>query len=393
MAVGKKQWISIPFSVHERPYLKRVLNGIEAYARQRGNWRLRLPYYFAMTPLYDMAKGSGVEVDGQITGVPTRAHLKGIRELGRPCVLLNCSPPVPEWAGNVELDLGAIARLAVEHFDKQGFAQLAFFGSTHPERSDQHRYREAVSEAARRAGMAITAFGQLPPEGDWGDLAGQQAQWADWLGRLPAGTGIICGDDEGAARIYLASERSGRVIGEDLFVLGAGNEETLCEAMTPPLSSIQLDFFAMGWEAAAMLDGIMQGGKVPVESKRIAFASVIARQSSQPQAHRDARVERALGMIWKELGEGLTVEKVAMRVHMDRRHLHRLFMEQLGRSPMAEIQRARVETAKRMLCESTEHLSAIAAACGFSDQAHMARSIKKATGQTPGEFRLIGRRG
>lgn len=68
-------------------------------------------------------------------------------------------------------------------------------------------------------------------------------------------------------------------------------------------------------------------------------------------------------------------------------------MEQLGRSPMAEIQRARVETAKRMLCESTEHLSAIAAACGFSDQAHMARSIKKATGQTPGEFRLIGRRG
>jgi LacI family transcriptional regulator len=210
---------------------------------------------------------------------------------------------------------------------------------------------------------------------------------------MAEGTGIICADDESAARAYLAAEQAGRVIGEDLFVLGAGNEEVFCEAMTPPLSSIQLDYFAMGWEAAAMLDGILKTGEVPSESKRIEFASVIARQSSLPRLNRDGRVARALGFIWNNLSDGLTVETLAERAHVDRRHLHRLFMEQVGRSPMAEIQRARVETAKRMLCESTEQLSAIAAACGFADQAHMARAVKKATGQTPGQFRRVGRRG
>ncbi len=347
-----------------------------------------------MTPLFDKARGAGYGIDGQITGVPTLSHLEMIHQSHMPTVLLSCPPPVPAWAGNVELDFRAVGRLAADHFLKQGLDRLAFFGSTHPDRSDHHRYRQAVEEAALAAGCEwMGFFSGLPPSGDWRDVGGQQGQWRDWVKGLPDGTGVVCADDEFAARIYLAAEKAGRVIGDELFVLGAGNEEVFCEAMEPPLSSIQMDYFSMGWEAAAMLDGIMLTGEVPKESVRISFASVIVRQSSRPRAHRNPRVERALAVIWNELGDGLTVEQLAKRVHMDRRHLHRLFLEQLGCSPMATIQRARVETAKRMLCESTEQLSTIAAACGFSDQAHMARAIKKATGQTPGQFRLVGRRG
>jgi len=385
--------INVLFAVHERPHLKRVLNGISAYARQGRDWQLRLPYYYSTTPMLNHAGDAKLPINGQISGVPTRAHLKSIAEKKVPTVLLNCAPPVPNWAGNVEPNFVLAAQSAVQHFRKQGFQNLAYFSSPHPERAEHHRYGAALRAASREADLHLELFDQLPPGGNWGDVDGQQEQWSDWVRQLPMKTGVICGDDESAARVYLAAEKAGRVIGENLYVLGCGNEAIFCDAMNPPLSSIQLNYFGMGWEAAAMLDGILKTGQVPTDSLKIQFASVIERLSSRPQAHQDSRVERALAVIWKDLGDGLKVEKVAKRVNMDRRHLHRLFMQQLGRSPMQEIQLARVETAKRLLCESTESLSSIALACGFSDQAHFARSIKKATGKTPSEFRLIGHRG
>ena len=158
MKLGIERQINVPFAIHERPYLKCVLNGIESYARHRGNWRLRLPYFFMMTPFFDMARGFGHEIEGVISGVPTRDKLRSIHETKLPTVLINCPPPTPDWAGNVELDFSVLARLAVEHFEKQRFARLAFFGSTHPERSDHQRYRKAVFQAAEANKTGVSFF-------------------------------------------------------------------------------------------------------------------------------------------------------------------------------------------------------------------------------------------
>jgi AraC-like DNA-binding protein len=389
MKAPEELWIDIPFAVNQRPHLKRVLNGIEAYARKRRTWRLRLQNYYAMTPLPEL----GGKTHGMIAGVPTRAHLDSIRERKVPAVLLNCPPSCPEWASNIEFDFDKLGELAVSHYHKQGFATLGWFGSLHPERSEHWRYLEGVKHHAEQAGLELIQFETLPPELRWHDIIAQRDQWVDWVRGLPSGTAVICADDEFAARLYGAGYLAGRQIGKDFYVLGLGNEEFFCEAQTPPMSSIQMDYFQMGWEASVALDELIEtGGKEQIR-RRIHYASVITRQSSRPFSHAHTRVDAAMKLIWEKVGEGITVETLARHVNLERRQLHRLFMEETGRSPSDEIQRARLETAKRLLCERSDPLAEIATACGYFDQAHMARSVKKATGNTPSEFRLIGRRG
>lgn len=50
----------------------------------------------------------------------------------------------------------------------------------------------------------------------------------------------------------------------------------------------------------------------------------------------------------------------------------------------------RLDTAARLLRTDTLSISAIAADCGFSDQAHLTRAFKAAYGMPPGAFRRAG---
>ena len=47
----------------------------------------------------------------------------------------------------------------------------------------------------------------------------------------------------------------------------------------------------------------------------------------------------------------------------------------------------RIERAREMLARSALPIKAVAAECGFSDQAHLTRLFSSAYGQTPAAFR------
>ena len=69
--------------------------------------------------------------------------------------------------------------------------------------------------------------------------------------------------------------------------------------------------------------------------------------------------------------------------------LSRSFAKVFGISPSAFRARARTRQAWRAIRTTDTPLSAIAAHCGFADQAHMTRSVKTMTGMTPGEWRAL----
>ena len=68
--------------------------------------------------------------------------------------------------------------------------------------------------------------------------------------------------------------------------------------------------------------------------------------------------------------------------------LSRGFGKVFGTSPRAFRARARARKALREIRTGTTPLAAIAAQCGFADQAHMTRSVKMVTGRCPSEWRL-----
>ena len=83
----------------------------------------------------------------------------------------------------------------------------------------------------------------------------------------------------------------------------------------------------------------------------------------------------------------LSVEKLARRVAMSPRHFARVFAREVGAPPARFVTRTRVETARRLLEESSDGLEAICARSGLGSAEAMRRAFLKFVGIPPSHYR------
>jgi transcriptional regulator GlxA family with amidase domain len=72
---------------------------------------------------------------------------------------------------------------------------------------------------------------------------------------------------------------------------------------------------------------------------------------------------------------------------MSRRGLHKAFLENVGRTPGQELQRVRIEHAKRLLAESDHKMEVLASMCGYQSANSFCVAFKQATTLSPKQFR------
>jgi AraC-like DNA-binding protein len=72
-------------------------------------------------------------------------------------------------------------------------------------------------------------------------------------------------------------------------------------------------------------------------------------------------------------------------------HFQRAFKDSVGRTPCSYVSQLRIERSKLMMRDTTQSLSQIALACGFSDQSHLSRLFRKCVGATPTQWRRATR--
>jgi len=89
------------------------------------------------------------------------------------------------------------------------------------------------------------------------------------------------------------------------------------------------------------------------------------------------------GSIDQDLRLGQLANVAAMSVY----HFARRFRETVGVSPHAYVLSRRLDRARGMLRHREITLAQVAAACGFSSQAHLTTTFSNAFGVTPGKFR------
>jgi transcriptional regulator GlxA family with amidase domain len=80
------------------------------------------------------------------------------------------------------------------------------------------------------------------------------------------------------------------------------------------------------------------------------------------------------------------VEDVAREVGYSHRHLRERFMTEFGLTPKQAARVARFHRSRLALQTNTPSLAAVAAACGFYDQAHMAREWNDLAGVPPSRW-------
>jgi AraC family transcriptional regulator len=96
---------------------------------------------------------------------------------------------------------------------------------------------------------------------------------------------------------------------------------------------------------------------------------------------------RVVDYIEANLDHDLRLAALANVSAMSLHHFARRFKETVGASPHAYVLSRRLDRARGMLQQRNVTLAQVAAACGFSSQAHMTTTFSSAFGVTPGKFR------
>jgi len=201
--------------------------------------------------------------------------------------------------------------------------------------------------------------------------------------------GIFCYNDCVAADIVDACIESGIRIPDEVAVLGVDNDPVICDCVQVPLSSVRHDLEGMAYEAAALLDHLMNGGSPPEVPKRIAPKGVVTRKSTEVLAVDNPEVASALGYIQENFPKGnLSVDDVVAHGQIPRRSLERAFRDELQRTILHEILRVRVNHAQKLLETTLYSVTDIAIRSGFTSLNHFYRVFRARTGLTPRAFRL-----
>jgi transcriptional regulator GlxA family with amidase domain len=81
------------------------------------------------------------------------------------------------------------------------------------------------------------------------------------------------------------------------------------------------------------------------------------------------------------------VPRLAERLGLSTRHFARLFATEIGTTPAAWVEAARVEAARNLL-ETGGHVpKQVALLCGFADADVLRRAFRRHVGVTPAEYR------
>ncbi|MEJ1196341.1 MULTISPECIES: helix-turn-helix domain-containing protein [unclassified Streptomyces] len=99
------------------------------------------------------------------------------------------------------------------------------------------------------------------------------------------------------------------------------------------------------------------------------------------------RIEDLRHHIMRNIAEPLTVADLAACAHVSDRQLTRIFKTELGTTPHAYIESARVEVARQQLESTDATLERIASACGFGTVDTLVRAFRRRLDTTPTEYR------
>jgi AraC-like DNA-binding protein len=102
---------------------------------------------------------------------------------------------------------------------------------------------------------------------------------------------------------------------------------------------------------------------------------------------RDARVERALELLNRDISKRWTVDLLARAAGLSRPALARQFLRVLGVSPMRYLTQKRMQAAAEMLVGSDAALAEVARRVGYSSEFAFNRAFKKHFQVPPGTYR------
>lgn len=381
--MSKQRVIGVALRIDQPfPNYQEVLGGVQRYVAERPDWRCVVD-----PDLAELTRRGGrrrVPYDGVVTRSPRDIH-----ELQRRCIPFvstlfgEASPAIAGVYNNTV----ACGQLLADHFQDRGFHRVAYLG---PAGGKQVlAIKDAFVAAASVNGQSVNIeyLDDWIPEDDkkkfWRALTDLMGRFLDSLQRP---VGVVVASAWVARLLMNLCDRRGWQIPQDIAVICMENVKSVLE-LSPQITCLQIDYERVGYEAAALLDRLMEGE--PPEGKTVLVppVGVVARESTDHFAVDDELVVRALRFISSHLREPLAVDRVAYEVAVSASTLQRRFADSLGRGVGDEIRRLRLELAKRLLRDDRVQITQVAQHVGFTSRAALNFLFRRELRMSPSEYR------
>lgn len=364
----------------EHTVRRQMVQGIGRYARERHHWQPMIPW----TDLDVWSLPEGMKVDGVIAFPNTRERMDFLRGLRRPLVCMG--PHFPELKlPRVDWGDEQAGRLAVEHLVGLGMKRIVFLGADFGLNYIAKRL-EGARHAAAEHGLDFDELDLEPGGHQTGKEASVTPSALKWLRGIESPFGAVAATDLTGFHLLNGLRAADIAVPEAAAVISIGGDNVLCPFCEPALSSVELPGEQVGFEAAKLLDQLMNKQK-PATQLRVLPRRVVGRRSSDVIATNDGMVRLALSFIRDHASEPIGVSDVLAAVPLSRRPLELRFKRDTGRTLQKEIWRVRLLRAKEMLIETDLSVADIAARCGFSEPQRMTEVFGRELGLAPGAFR------
>jgi LacI family transcriptional regulator len=375
---------------NSRGFGRALLQGIAKYSRLNGPWTFyRMPAFYrdpnsriCEKELHRMEKwgASGIIM----REVKNNDELIG---LGLPTIVSTYINRTVPNACEIYVNNKGVGEMAADYLLELGFTKFAFCGYDDFFWSIERS--QGFTERVRRAGFEPIIYRQ--PKSRISRLwDNEQDILAAWLKSLPKPVGLMACIDERSQDILEACKIAGLHVPEEIALIGGDNDELICDLANPPLSSVAISGVAAGYQAAELLDRLMDGKeKIAGQQIIVEPTHIHTRQSTDVLAVEDRDVAMAIRFIRSNAREPIQVSDVVSATGLGRRVLEKRFRKVLGRSILNEITHYRIELASRLLMETSMPISQIASTFGYPSVKNIARYFYKEKRTSPLKYRKL----
>jgi len=362
---------------------RQIIQGIADYATEQGGWDFWIEFRGLKEQLKFPASWSG---HGTICRLTDNRIQQSILKRRLPAVNVSWLGKHSSRIPKVISDERACATLAAEFFLKKGFRSFGYIGPDPTSNYPETILKEFRNQVETAGGVCFDfSYYELTKEADYHK---QQQRLKQWLWELPKPVALLVWSSKIGREVSTVCVNHHLEIPDQVAILSI-EHDPLMSALSPvPLSCINQAPHVVGYEAAKLLDQMIQGKPAPDEPTLIPPASIEERASTDTLFANDDLVREAIQFIrLRAAQEPLQVSDITQQLNVSRRILEHRFQKALHRSPASEIRQEKLKRITKLLQETNLTVSQIAVRCGFQHQEAMIRMFGRLMGMSPREYR------
>lgn len=374
-------------SDYSRDPERRILKGLVQYANERGGWAFfQAPPELNSTPegaleickLATLHKADAIY--GKWPGIIEEEALK----LGIPVVLRTHNRFFKEF-DCVSGEYGRIGVTAADFFISKGLKSFAFFGVKDIIWSAGRLagFRERLDEHSGQSGVRLN-FSAL-------EIAGKEREREKiqrWLRLLPKPCGLFACNDLHAQFIAQTCHSAGIRVPEEISILGADNDDFLCNVTFPTLSSININYESVGFQIGRHLEKEISGRESGPFTLMLEPEGIIERDSTKKTLITDPYIRLVIERMTERFQEDIGIKEIIEGIPLSRRSIEMRFRAALAPATMLSfLTELRLQKFCELLKTTDLPISEAATASGFSNFENVFRSFNRRFSCSPLQYR------